>query len=612
MLKVKLEKAKKPTPTKKHTITRGVGRFIAGRDIDGDARTNARWSAHGTEPNTPSGHASRWAHYPHRRRAGIRSLLLTGVVLLVIGWTLNAAATATTLRVMAWFALATGVWAIAEKSRRYAHRREVVAPLAEALAGQLHDSRYLLDPHTWIHIPVDIQERPSRIYLKNTFAPTDATEKALVRLVARKIGLVNPNHTLDLRGERPFLELRPAPAPPDLVAFSDDDIRDFVDHAIDGQPFFGLGPRNVPCNLNLDSDSPHPGMSMATNAGKSTAARGLIMQNLRQGGLVLIMDRKQVSQSWCRDHPGVRYAASVEEIHAALLWLTTEIDRRFGLIKKHADIRGNVDPALIGPRLFVMAEELNTLEQDISTWWRGFRNTGDPMKAPGLAALGRAMAMGRAGRVNVFPIGQKITAQSIGGTAARENMTTRILGRASVSAWNMLAPECKVGGRYPKKSMHRGRVYVVADDVATPVQVMYVDEEVARDYAMGGVVAVFPGNETGSMIARVPSGHSVEAGRRPGEMQGPASPDEAGGEAGGSYLHLVPQIGYIEDEVVTLSQAAERLGTTLKSLRNERDRLLTFPSPVVDPAPGMAAEYRFDDLAAWVGGRRAGTGGQAS
>lgn len=576
---------------RKHTMAAVyAARFVGGRPLDGQRRTDARWRHHGTRAVTDTGHASRWAHYSHARRSGIRNLIIIATAFTVYGLIVGTAATIDTIRVCVWIALLIAAWWIVEKSRRYAHRKEIVAPLAETLAQKLGDTRYALDPRTWIHIPVDVEERPSRIYLPLTFSPTDQQEKTLARLVARRIGLTSPSAHFELRGERPYMELTPAPAPRDLVTFADPAIRALVAMAPDGRPVLGLAPRDTPYGLDLDADAPHVGFSMATNAGKSVAARALIMQILHGGGLVLILDRKQVSQAWCKGLPNVRYAASPQEIHEALLWLSGEIDERFGTISAHADIRGNVDPALVGPRLAVVAEELNTLEQDLAAYWRSIKETGDPAKPPSLAALGRAMAMGRQGRVHVIPIGQKLTAQAIGGTAARENMSTRVLGRATVSTWNMLAPECKIGGRYPKRSMHRGRVHVVADGEATPVQVMLTDEEDARAYAMSGTVSTFPRTDEAGPV-RYPSERADHTETRDAASLPP-------------YLMLLPALeGEIVEEGVTLADAAGELGLAVKTLRNARDRDPAFPDPVERPVPGQPARYRMADLEKWAANR---------
>lgn len=596
---------------RRHQALRVALRFLAGRDLDGQLRTDARWSKPGTQALTMTGRASRWAHYPHRRRSGLRVLTMGALLTSGLGWVVSPAATAQTLRVLAWVGIVVGGWAIVETSRRYVHRRMVVAPLAEVLSDRFKDARYTLNPRMWIYVPVDVHDRATRIYLPNTYTPkTETEERALVKLVGSKVGLVNPSYSFELQGETPYLELRPAPAPRDLVPFSDPEIRGIVERSPNGQPILGLGPRDVPYGLNLDADSPHIGFSMATGAGKSVAGRAGLSQNLHRGGIGMVLDRKIVSQAWADGLDSVYYARTCSEIHHALMWLSGEIDRRYQLIRKHSDINGHVDPDVIGPRLTVVVEELNTLEGDMRAWWREVRGPGDPLVCPSISVLGRCAAMGRQGLVHMLVISQKLTCQSIGGTAARENLSTRVLGRATTSTWNMLAPECKVGGKYPKSGKVVGRVHAVYAGEATPVQVIFMTPEEARDYALSGIVTVHPLNEAGR--GPKPVDHRETAASEvphPGETLA----GEAGREAGDQHLHLVPDPdapAESPDELVTLADAAERLALSVKTLRNARDRG-QLPEPV-ESAPGKPSKYEWMELEQWDLLRRAGGEGSAS
>ncbi|MGH8573782.1 MAG: hypothetical protein ACREX8_14590, partial [Gammaproteobacteria bacterium] len=376
-------------------------------------------------------------------------------------------------------------------------------------------------------------------------------------MVGRRLGIGHdPTVSWVLEGDRPRLELRPAPAPRDLVSFADPGIRDLVEGAKEGVLFLGLGPRDTPAWLDLTEQAPHIGMSMATNAGKSTTARGLLMQHLHAGGCALILDPKMDSQLWARELPNVRYADTAQEIHDALMWLSGELDRRSNVTKTHADIRGDIDPMLVGPRLMLIAEELNTLEIDVAAYWRSIRDPKtDPIKPVSLSALGRALNMGRARRINAFMIAQELLVQSLGGPAAKTNLSTRILGRANIPTWNKLAPECKRGGRYPRKLMRQGRVYLVVTDEAMPVQTMWADEQTAIDYSLSGVVSAFPVNTT-PVLDPIRQMGSVPA------AFFDADEDDTEPEADVLFNP--------DTELVTLADAAERLDLELKVLRTAR------------------------------------------
>ena len=477
---------------RKHQIARAACRFVVGRDLDGQRRTDARWNKHGTQPLTPTGHASRWAHYPHKRRAGIRNLTVVFFTFLIVGFIISPASTAATLRVIVWITLITLGWVVWEKSRRYAHRKELIGPMGDYLASIFNDSRYALNPRDYIQIPVDVLERPSRIYLPLSWSgKSESQERTLAYAIGRKIGLSRPSFDYEHKGDRPYLELRPAPAPRDVVPFSDPTIREIVDALREGQLLLGLGPRDVPYVLDLNK-YPHPGFSMATNAGKSITVRGLIMQTLHKGGNALVLDPKMDSQLWCRDLPNARYADTPEEMHDALMWLAAEVDRRSAIAKIHTDIHGDIDPELVGPRILVVVEELNSLESKLKVYWRSIRQPGDPILPPSLTALGTALNMGRARLVNILPVAQELLVQSLGGPAAKTNISARVLGRAKPPTWNKLAPECKVNGRYPRYYDHPGRVYVIAGEDPVLVQTMIATVDEAREYSMSGIVTPFP------------------------------------------------------------------------------------------------------------------------
>ena len=586
---------------RKHQPWRVVGRFVAGRDLDGQRRTDARWRAHGTQPLTVTGHASRWAHQPHQRRANVRNGAITTVVLVVMGFLVSPANTATTLRVMVWLAMAVLAWITWEKSRRYMNYKETIKPLGEWLAAKFSDSRYTLDPRSYIHVPVDVFERTSRIYLPASWEGNATTEKNLAYAVGRKIGLNSPSYSFELQGGRPYLELRPAPAPRDLVEFSDPLVREIVDALPENKLFLGLGPRDVPSILDLDADAPHIGFSMATNAGKSTTVRGLLLQHLHRGGIALVLDPKMDSQLWCRDLPNVLYADTPEEIHAALLWLAEEVDRRSRIAKQHADIYGNVDPDLVGPRLLVVVEELNSLETKLGFYWRTLRTSlpaPQPIKPPSLVALGNGLNMGRARRVNILPIAQELLVQSLGGPAAKTNLSTRVLGRASTPTWNKLAPECKVNGRYPRKSMHRGRVYVITTDEPVAVQTMFATVEQAREYSMSGVVTPFPGRTMPEDPQPSPGDYidvlfdvSYDDGQACDRKEIEAGPTVLGSRE--VTLAEAVAAGIYTGSLDTLRRASTRPG---------------FPAPVGKRGP--AKTYDSTALAAWVAARQ--RGGQTS
>ncbi|MGH3629509.1 MAG: hypothetical protein ACRDRL_18990, partial [Sciscionella sp.] len=477
-----------------------------------------------------------------------------------------------------------------------------IAPTALALGDMLGMPRQA-DPRSWVHVPSDHRTNPDKqvtIDLPPSWHGDRRQQARLSEVAGHRLSMRNPDWGIDWDNDTfPRMWLRACPDPPTRVDFAEPEVRALVEGRPSGQFFLGMGPRRAPQYLDIIKGAPHVGWSIPTNGGKSTAVRGAIMQMLHDGGLALILDPKMDSHPWARDLPGVRYADTPKEIHEALVWLSGEVDRRNQIGKEHGDIYGKVDETLVGPRLLVIAEELNSMEIDLARYWREIRQPGDPLKPASMSALGRALNMGRSKRVYIWPIAQELLVQSLGGPAAKANLSTRILGRATTPTWNKLAPECKVAGRYPRKDMNQGRVYVVTTEEPTLVQAMIVDEQDARDYAMSGVVAVFPGNEAadpGRGSSAFPYGHSVGDLGHPGETGAAGDP---GGEAGHPHLTLVPPVE-TDGELVTLNSAAERLALSLNTLRNASKRRPDFPSPVEEGGAGRPNKYRWSELQRWA------------
>ena len=77
---------------------------------------------------------------------------------------------------------------------------------------------------------------------------------------------------------------------------------------------------------------------------------------------------------------------------AVMVWLAAEVTRRNQVALAAADIEGRVH-ADVGPRIFVICEELNATQNRLKAWW----NQEMEMKgrSPGSMALDEVMFLGR-------------------------------------------------------------------------------------------------------------------------------------------------------------------------------------------------------------------------
>ena len=236
--------------------------------------------------------------------------------------------------------------------------------------------------------------------------------------------------------------------------------------------FVGLGAGAQPVTISLTDDSAHIAVSAGSGAGKSVLAQLVAVQVLARGGSVTILDRKG-SHRWARDVIGVDYCTQPDQMHNALIQLAALADRRNVQAYREDD---DWDP---GARHLVICEELNATIGQLTNFWAGVREKGDPKRSPAVDALAEILFMGRAAKVHVLAIAQMLTARAIGGPEARENFGIRCLARYTANAWKMLVPEAGM----PRASRVLGRWQVVVAGTAVEVQVCYLTRAEARAVA---------------------------------------------------------------------------------------------------------------------------------
>ena len=460
-----------------------VLRFVSGRELDGHRRTNSTWRLPAGGPQAVlvrGGRTSWWVHQSLRYRAGVR-LGVTSVVF-GFGWGMLHDPAATTLisQVAVGVAVMAGLRTLAYRvAERAQHRR--LARLHRALAPQVGWPVAGRRPGSWLKVPWDFLDDPdAQITVKLPAGYIHAGKKAeeVERTVAAVLGLPDPEFADDYERRSPLLIVGRASPPPLLLPLSE--VGGLLGETADGVPLLGVAARDEPVTVNLDSESPHVAISAGTGGGKSVLMMSMAAQELRRGAHLLIFDIKRTSHLWAAGLPGVLYCRTPEQIHNALMALSDEVDRRYALIEAAADLSGTVDPLIVGPRLLILGEELNATMQALHSYWMQIRPKGAPGQSPALLAWGKLLYMGRAGRMHVLGVAQRLSARAGGGGDARENFGTRILARATASSWRMLAPEILPP---PPPSQIPGRLHVVASGAATETQAILWTPAEARAWA---------------------------------------------------------------------------------------------------------------------------------
>ncbi|MFH9742679.1 helicase HerA domain-containing protein [Streptomyces roseolus] len=483
------------------SIALGIGRFLAGRPMDGERKTDATFWRKGTRvlPKV-EGKVSRSSY-----RAGWQRLVFR------ISW-LGAAGggaylagshpdtTAQTVRDVwenpeaAVTAAQTGgiglvsatavggvAYGLATRKRRE-FMREWVIPLHEALAVPLGISE-LTDPRRYLHVPRNFSEDDAEIRID---VPTHMrfSEDLVADLIKKKLALENVSFTWRRAGKDTHVIVKKRQAPPKMLRLSDPGVRETLAKMPESAPLIGFGAGKKKVSVDLDADSPHVLISAGTGGGKSTILRCITCQFIHNGAHAFVLDFKRISHSWARGVPGVTYCRDIAEIHDALIRLAQEGRRRLTLAEQLADDVLDREPWRVGPRLVILLEEVNATMAQLKRYWAKIRETGDPKTSPAVDALAEILFMGRQVRLHVLLVAQSATARAIGGPEMRENFATRILVRYTLNAWRMLVPEVSP---IPMPSDHNGRVQVVTRGRAQETQVLNLSNEEARAWAMSGV-----------------------------------------------------------------------------------------------------------------------------
>lgn len=551
----------------------GVGpvlwRWFSGQPLDGKYRTSATWVRPATRVLHPTGHAVRWHHMPRSTRAVIRTGVTVAPFAVMYGLWANKPLTL--VFVIAVFAVSAvlGSWLAVRKVRLARHRRRWVTPLHRALAPVLGVS-LAERPQSWLSVEPD--RSGATVALPDHFSSRPAQKAAVIDVVKAKLALEAPEVTWDERGHRPVVRFRAQPAPPRKV--DADLILPALAEAKSTDLVLGLGRGGRPVIASLDDDSPHVMLSQGSGSGKSTTAKLILSQQLAKGAIGLVWDYKRISLSWAKGLPNVVYCKTAAEIHAAALWLLHEVERRNEVADAGADIEGRVH-ANVGPRIIVIAEEMNATMNRLRAYWR---DVGDGGRSPAVEAIEDSHFMGRQVLCNIVSTGQRMSVRASASGEARETMGIRILGRYTASTWKMLVPEVPF---VPSRN-EPGRVQAVTGGVARETQVGRLTGYQARQLSLSGTVTPWP-----SPIPGMP--HLTR-------VTGPALSENPGSDLGN-----VTVTGPLEGpdcDALKLSDAVD-LGILTLSLTAARkaSHRPGFPQPV--GREGLARTYDPDELREW-------------
>jgi len=613
----------------------GIGRFLAGRDMDGVKRTDATFGRPGTRvlPKV-EGNVSRSSYRAGWQRLTFRiSCLGTAAGGGTWLWENQQTAQALwedregTLQALqtsgiglASVAAAGGLaYGILGRERREL-MREWVGPLHQALAQPLGIAEQT-DPRRYLHVPKNFSDDDAQIRV-DLPVHLRFSRDLVADLITQKLALEGVTFSWHPAGRKPYVLVKKTRRPPRKAAFKDASVRELVAKAPESAPVIGIGGGGRAVSVDLDAESPHILVNASTGGGKSVTLRCIACQMIHCGSLAYILDTKRISHLWARGVPGVTYCADISDIHDQLIGLGMEGRRR---IRVADELGIGADPDAIGPRLLILLEEVNATMKQLTRYWEKTRESGDPKISPAIDALNEILYMGRQVRMHVLLVAQSATARALGGPEVREQFATRILARYSVNAWRMLAPEIHPA---PKSTKHPGRAQVVMGSTVRETQVLLFTEAEAREWA-----TTRPPAPAANKHPAAPAPASPTALQQSADSPQAAAPDDVTptlptAPATGAQDALPAQQDHAagpgdtttattspsspagdEDQAVGLRQAHEHHlpEITLAALRYARAHDPSFP----DPAGKRGAEllYRAGDLKRWARNRpRAASG----
>lgn len=486
-----------------------AGRFIAGRPMNGRARTNATWLHWSTHEKTEHQRSAVWHHRPGWHRTSWRTGTLVFLLAFLYGCAADRSVTLTAFLVLACAAVPGGLWLAWHRFRNWHHHERTVKPLYQTSTLVTGTNAVYPHPHghshkRYIKVPRNYRNDKNariRLVVPATWDSNGGQQKRLLDLVSQRLGGDWDMTPVNYRAWPPYLEFFPSPAPPDRLLF--EDIRAALDKGSIDKLIIGMGVHERIIEIDLDSDAPHIAISMGTGGGKSSLLRLIIAYLIHHGvERIDIIDPKRVSQNFAKNIPGVYIWRTMAEQMEAVHNFRLRMESRYDAL--------DTDDALTFPRHVLIIEEQNSFVSYARTYWDDYRAELDPKdrgkvprRTPVISDLAYILNQGRQACMNVVSVFQRMSASASGSGDMRENYGAKIIARYSPQTWRLLVGTTPV----PRSSRINGRARFVLGDEDHLIQMPYARQKKASDwpglpesewrdeaydYAMAGIAACQP------------------------------------------------------------------------------------------------------------------------
>jgi hypothetical protein len=452
-----------------------VARFLLGHHMRG-RRTNYGVIKRADKIAPHARTVTRWGHASMLTRATIRvgSLALAG--LLAYAWTVAPTTTITVLIAVSVAALAGLGFRGYRLVQTWTHRRQVVHPMAEALAPLLGVS--VSDASTAITLPRTFTQvsdgNLGNITLPSHFQGAPDQRKAIDHLVKSRLPV--DIETTWRTAQAPMqLMINASPKPPDMVKFAE--VRAEMDACAPGVILLGHDRRRNPYTGSFATEDPHWGASVGSGRGKSSWLQLIAAQVLHQHpeNTVVGVDPKMTSLDPLIGIPGVRVANDPRNVPG--MWQNIAEFEAEMVSRMDAQ---QADPTITFPLALLIVDEVNQFAAMTSAVWRGMKEKSDPATAPVWMTIASILWQGRALNCHVILVGQRLDDRATGGVGLRDSLGLRALGGFTAQQWMMLVGTTPV----PRSQKPRGRWIYSDGQETTWVQNVYGTPEEIRDYAL--------------------------------------------------------------------------------------------------------------------------------
>jgi hypothetical protein len=451
-----------------------AGRFVAGKHLDGRARSDSTWWARASEaePHWLWASGSPWARAAGWHRAAARIATCAALYGL---WRAR--------HLTEWVLTLTGgpvlglvLWRAWRAVRLWRHTRELVRPLSAALAPFLGVPPGAVEPALLVRPyfeEADGGEHVGSLELPDHWAATADQRARVEEVIGARFG-IELRYQWRTAAYPMVLNFTRAPVPPSMVPLAGvlAELAARPRHVI----LLGRSADGSLRSWDRSAEDPHLAVHGGSRRGKTNLLLSIAAQEVVSGGEVTAIDPKWVGLAPLAGIPGVTLLNDPRDVHA--MWagvaaFRAEIEERFEALTH--------DPTLEFANMLLLVDEVSRFASITQQTWRHEKERSDPALAPVWDDLAASVWLGAQVHAHVVVAGQRLDYNILGG----------MLGSFGVRMLAGYGPQdyARLVGVPPflRSQKPRGRFLLYEGGELTWLQLVFAEPGEWRDYALGPV-----------------------------------------------------------------------------------------------------------------------------